>query len=90
MQYMRFFVSLSLALFLFGCGGGGGGSSSLAPAGGGDSGGGSSGSGVGSVSETLDFSVASTDILITRPSNGEVVGVALDEVSQSGNLTTAN
>ena len=90
MQYMRFFVSLSLALFLFGCGGGGGGSSSLAPAGGGDSGGGSSGSGGGSASETLDFSVASTDILITRPSNGEVVGVALDEVSQSGNLTTAN
>ena len=90
MKYMRFFVSLSLALFLFGCGGGGGGSSSLAPAGGGDSGGGSSGSGGGSVSETLDFSVASTDILITRPSNGEVVGVALDEVSQSGNLTTAN
>lgn len=90
MKYMRFFVSLSLALFLFGCGGGGGGSSSLAPAGGGDSGGGSSGSGGGSVSETLDFSVASTDILITRPSNGEVVGVALGEVSQSGNLTTAN
>ena len=64
--------------------GGGGGSSGPTPD---SSGGGSGGSGGGSTEVTKDFTVASTGVSVSRPSNGDAVEVNMSSITQSGSVT---
>jgi len=70
------FVTVALSVS---CGGGGG-SSGPTP-------GGSGGSGGGSTEVTKDFTVASTGVSVSRPSNSDAVEVDMSSIAQSGSVT---
>jgi len=70
------FVTVSLTAS---CGGGGGSSGPTL--------GGSEGFGGGSTEVTKDFTVASTGVSVSRPSNGDAVEVEMSSITQSGTVT---
>ncbi|MDA7775422.1 hypothetical protein N8993_14715 [Pseudomonadales bacterium] len=83
MASSRLLLSFVTVALTVSCGGGGG-SSGLPPGG---SGSGSGGSGGGSTEVTKDFTVASTGVSTSRPSNGDAVAVDMSSITQSGSVT---
>ena len=83
MASSRLLISFVTVALSVSCGGGGG-SSGPTPGG---SGGGSGGSGGGSTEVTKDFTVASTGVSVSRPSNGDAVEVDTSGITQSGSVT---
>ena len=83
MASSRLLLSFVTVALTVSCGGGGG--SSGPPPGG--SGSGSGGSGGGSTEVTKDFTVASTGVSTSRPSNGDAVEVDMSSITPSGSVT---
>lgn len=79
MASSRLLLSFVTVALTVSCGGGGG-SSGPTP-------GGSGGSGGGSTEVSKDFSVASTGVSVSRPSNTDAVEVDMSSITQSGSIT---
>ncbi|MCH1602721.1 MAG: hypothetical protein L7S57_07735 [Luminiphilus sp.] len=82
MASSRLLLSFVTVALTVSCGGGGGSSGPPTP-------GGSGGSGGGSTEVTKDFTVASTGVSVSRPSNGDAVEVDMSSITQSGSVTVA-
>jgi len=82
MASSRLLLSFVTVALTVSCGGGGGSSGPPTP-------GGSGGSGRGSTEVTKDFTVASTGVSVSRPSNGDAVEVDMSSITQSGSVTVA-
>ena len=80
MASSRLLLSFVTVALTVSCGGGGGSSGPPTP-------GGSGGSGGGSTEVTKDFTVASTGVSVSRPSNGDAVEVDMSSITQSGSVT---
>lgn len=83
MASSRLLISFVTVALSVSCGGGGG-SSGPTPGG---SGGGAGGSGGGPSEVTKDFTVTSTGVSISRPSNGDAIEVDASSITQSGSVT---
>lgn len=79
MASSRLLLSFVTVALTVSCGGGGG-SSGPTP-------GGSGGSGGGSTEVTKDFTVASTGVSVSRPSNSDALEVDMSSITQSGSVT---
>jgi len=82
MASSRLLLSFVTVALTVSCGGGGGSSGPPTP-------GGSGGSGGGSTEVTKDFTVASTGVSVSRPSNSDAVEVDMSSITQSGSVTVA-
>ena len=80
MASSRLLLSFVTVALTVSCGGGGGSSGPPTP-------GGSGGSGGGSTEVTKDFTVASTGVSVSRPSNSDAVEVDMSSITQSGSVT---